>query len=66
MQKRPPGDELNPLGLRDLASPDVSFDGSRIVFAGSTGPTLPTALFSPRIVKILNTPPAPVGWQLPR
>jgi hypothetical protein len=38
---RPAGDELNPLGLRDLASPDVSFDGRRIVFAGTTGPTLP-------------------------
>jgi hypothetical protein len=29
-----------PLGLRDVQSPDVSFDGARIVFAGTTGPTL--------------------------
>ena len=36
----PPGDPLNPLGLRDLQSPDVSFDAARIVFAGTTGPRM--------------------------
>ncbi len=35
---RPAGDPLNPLGLKDLQSPDVSFDATRIVFAGSSGP----------------------------
>jgi hypothetical protein len=30
----------NPLGLRDVQSPDVSFDATRIVFAGTTGPTM--------------------------
>ncbi|HET9224288.1 MAG TPA: hypothetical protein VFO07_17375, partial [Roseiflexaceae bacterium] len=29
-----------PLGLRDVQSSDVSFDGARIVFAGTTGPTM--------------------------
>jgi hypothetical protein len=29
-----------PLGLRDVQSPDVSFDGTRIIFAGTTGPTM--------------------------
>lgn len=37
---KPSGHPLNPLGLRDLQAPDVSFDGTRIVFAGSTGPQL--------------------------
>ncbi len=37
---RPPGDPLNPFGLRDLQSPDVSFDARRIVFAGTSGPYL--------------------------
>lgn len=37
---KPPGDPLNPLGLRDLQSPDVSFDATKIVFAGTTGPYL--------------------------
>jgi hypothetical protein len=36
----PPGDPLNPLGLRDVQSPDVSFDAARIVFAGTTGPRM--------------------------
>jgi hypothetical protein len=35
---RPAGDPLNPLGLRDVQSPDVSFDARRIVFAGTFGP----------------------------
>ncbi len=29
-----------PLGLRDVQSPDVSFDGKRIVFVNGTGPTM--------------------------
>lgn len=37
---KPAGDALNPAGLRDLQSPDVSFDATRIIFAGTTGPTL--------------------------
>ena len=37
---RPAGDPLNPLGLRDLQSPDVSFDATRIVFAATFGPYL--------------------------
>ncbi|MCS6840517.1 MAG: hypothetical protein NZ699_08975 [Roseiflexus sp.] len=35
---RPAGDPLNPLGLRDVQSPNVSFDARRIVFAGTFGP----------------------------
>lgn len=35
---RPTGDPLNPLGLRDVQSPDVSFDAQRVVFAGTFGP----------------------------
>jgi hypothetical protein len=35
---RPAGDPLNPLGLRDVQSPDVSFDARRVVFAGTFGP----------------------------
>lgn len=35
---RPAGDPLNPLGLRDVQSPDVSFDGRRVVFAATAGP----------------------------
>lgn len=38
---RSPGDALNPLGLADLSSPDVSFDGQRIVFSATRGPYLP-------------------------
>jgi hypothetical protein len=38
---RPSGDTLNPLGLADLQSPDVAFDATRIVFAGTTGPSMP-------------------------
>lgn len=38
---RPPGDPLNPLGLADLAAPDVSFDAQRIVFSATRGPYLP-------------------------
>lgn len=38
---RPAGDPLNPLGLADLAAPDVSFDGQRIVFSATHGPYLP-------------------------
>lgn len=35
---RQAGDPLNPLGLRDLQSPDVSFDAQRIVFSATLGP----------------------------
>ena len=34
----PAGSPLNPLGLRDVASPDVSFDARRIVCATSNVP----------------------------
>lgn len=37
---RPTGDPLNPLGLKDVQAPDVSFDARRIVFAGTAGPQL--------------------------
>jgi hypothetical protein len=37
---RPAGDPLNPLGLRDLQAPDVSFDARRIVFSATQGPEL--------------------------
>lgn len=47
---RPPGDPLNPLGLRDLQAPDVSFDARRIVFSGTTGPELFRGLaYRPRL-----------------
>jgi hypothetical protein len=37
---RPAGDPLNPLGLKDLQAPDVSFDARRIVFSATAGPQL--------------------------
>ncbi|GAB4109438.1 MAG: hypothetical protein OHK0050_00660 [Roseiflexaceae bacterium] len=45
---QPAGHPLNPLGLRDLNSPDVSFDASRIVFAGTFGPEAASTSDRPR------------------
>jgi len=45
---QPAGSQLNPLGLKDVAGPDVSFDATRIVFAGTFGPDPESALGRPR------------------
>jgi hypothetical protein len=45
---QPAGHPLNPLGLKDLAAPDVSFDATRVVFAATLGPEPASPLSRPR------------------